>query len=151
MTANSISHKAPNFSYEELCRSKTATTRGISNNPSDDVKRNLRQLAEQYLQPLRDKYGPVIVSSAYRNPMVNKAVGGSRDSWHLKGCAADIVCPSMYVAIQFANFFIERFERHGVGFDELILSCNRNNSYWLHVAFNPSGNHRLRCSILRYS
>ena len=118
---------ATNFTYDELCRSTTATTKGLSNNPTEEVQKNLKRLAQQYLQPLRDHFGcQIIINSAYRAPMVNKAVGGSPTSWHLKGCAADIRCPSAYVAVQYANFFIDRFEKQGVGFDELFLSRSRS-------------------------
>lgn len=49
-----------------------------------------RELLER-LQALRDALGrPVIISSGYRNPTHNAAVGGSPDSYHLRGMAADI-------------------------------------------------------------
>ena len=142
---------ATNFTYDELCRSTTATTKGLSNNPTDEVLANLKTLAQRYLQPLRDHFGcQIIINSAYRAPMVNKAVGGSPTSWHLKGCAADIRCPSAYVAVQYANFFIDRFEKQGVGFDELFLSRSRNGGYWLHVSYSPTGDNRLRCQVMIY-
>mgnify|MGYP003292033701 CR=1 FL=1 len=51
----------------------------------------LKTLCETVLQPIRDKYQkPIIVSSGYRNQIVNKAVGGVSTSDHLYGCAADI-------------------------------------------------------------
>lgn len=46
------------------------------------------------LQLLRDKLGsPINITSAYRTPECNKRVGGSSNSYHMKGLAADIHSP----------------------------------------------------------
>ena len=80
-----------NFELEEMVRSVTARERGIDNTPPKKVKENLRMLCEEVLQPLRDRWGaPIVVSSGYRCPQLNRAVGGVRNSDHLYGCAADI-------------------------------------------------------------
>ena len=80
-----------NFKLSELTRSATASRLGIDNTPSPQVLSRLKTLCETVLQPIRDKYKkPIIVSSGYRNQIVNKAVGGVSTSDHLYGCAADI-------------------------------------------------------------
>ncbi|MEW5920995.1 MAG: D-Ala-D-Ala carboxypeptidase family metallohydrolase [Bacillota bacterium] len=54
-----------------------------------------RELLER-LQALREALGrPVIINSGYRNREHNAAAGGSPDSYHLRGMAADIRVPSM--------------------------------------------------------
>lgn len=82
---------APNFTLAELCRSATAYNRGISNTPPAEYQNNLVYLAQTVLQPIRDFFGePLVVTSGYRGPALNRAVGGSPSSFHCIGCAADI-------------------------------------------------------------
>ena len=79
------------FTLRELTRSATAARLGIDNTPDEKVTANLIRLAETVLDPLREAYGkPIIVSSGYRCPKLNKAVGGARTSQHMYGQAADI-------------------------------------------------------------
>lgn len=79
------------FSIEELCKSDTATARGIDNTPNEEVKANLEALIENVLDPLREAYGkPIYVNSGYRSPELNRAVGGVANSFHLQGYACDI-------------------------------------------------------------
>jgi len=79
------------FNLIEFTSSETASRRGIDNTPSIAVIENLRLLCENVLQPLRDKYGKSInITSGYRSPKLNKAIGGSSTSSHCFGQAADI-------------------------------------------------------------
>ena len=79
------------FSLEELVTSSTAKKLNIDNNPGTKELNNLIKLVTTVLQPIRDKYGkPIIISSGYRCPKLNKAVGGSATSQHKTGQAADI-------------------------------------------------------------
>ena len=80
-----------NFSMEELVASNTARMKGIDNTPDKEVEARLIQLAQQVLQPLRNRYGkPIKISSGYRCQALNKAIGGVSTSQHLKGEAVDI-------------------------------------------------------------
>lgn len=80
-----------NFSYDELIASATAKRLGLDNTPSPEEKEKLRKLAEDILQPIRDRWrSPIIVNSAYRSEAVNKAVGGVPTSQHRLGEAADV-------------------------------------------------------------
>lgn len=75
------------FKFQEL----VVTSTGLDNSVATDE--HLANLASlwQTLNYLREKLGaPIIVNSAYRTPAVNRAVGGSRTSYHLQGRAADI-------------------------------------------------------------
>ena len=84
--------RAPrDFTFDELIRSATAERLGIDNFPPPEEMANLRHLAIRILQPLRDAWQrPIIVTSGYRSPALNKALGGARNSQHLMGQAADI-------------------------------------------------------------
>lgn len=80
-----------NFTLEEMIRSGTATKKGIDNTPSQEVLENLSILCREVLQPIREAWGDsIIVSSGYRCPKLNTAVGGAKNSQHIYGTAADI-------------------------------------------------------------
>ena len=75
------------FTLEEL----THTSTGLPNNPDMEDAVRLADLASTLLQPVRDFWGGVSVTSGYRGAAVNARVGGSSTSQHCKGEAADIV------------------------------------------------------------
>ena len=81
-----------NLSLAECLKSQTAKRLGINNEPHDDwVVENLKALAENVFQPLREGLGvPIYVSSGYRGPELNRAIGGSTRSQHMEGRALDL-------------------------------------------------------------
>ena len=82
------------FNIEELVKSATAERLAIDNTPPRAAQQMLTVLVEQLLDPIRRRYGaPIIVTSGYRCPALNTAVGGVANSHHIVGCAADIVAP----------------------------------------------------------
>jgi zinc D-Ala-D-Ala carboxypeptidase len=85
----------PNFWLSEFTRSRTAVRLGVANYPGERELANLRRLA-QVLETIRTLLGrsPISISSGYREPRVNRAVGGSANSLHMLGCAADFTAPS---------------------------------------------------------
>lgn len=79
-----------NFSFEELIYSATAERLHIDNMPAAEQQKNLCFLATQ-LQEVRTKFGqPIVVTSGFRSPKLNKKVGGQPNSYHLQGLAADV-------------------------------------------------------------
>lgn len=76
----------PHFTLAELTRTST----GLPNNPTPEALNNLKRLVTLVLEPIREHYGPVTVSSGYRGSLVNAAVGGVSKSAHTEGRAADI-------------------------------------------------------------
>lgn len=79
------------FTIAELSASDTARRRGIDNTPDPVACRNLEILVDNLLDPLRQAWGrPLSVTSGYRCPALNAAVGGAKNSHHLRGMAADI-------------------------------------------------------------
>jgi uncharacterized protein YcbK (DUF882 family) len=82
-----------NFTLEEMSYSSTADAKGISNYPDQKAQENLKKLCKDILQPIRDKFGKAIyINSGYRNPQLNRLLGGSQSSQHITGAAADIDC-----------------------------------------------------------
>ena len=118
------------FKLSEFINSSTANRLGIDNIPSFEVVDNLNRLAA-YLDDIRAKFGkPILISSGYRCPMLNKAVGGVVNSQHLKGLAADLVCSDMEKLLSII--------RETKGFDQVITEHNKGSkTYWIHVSVAP--------------
>lgn len=112
------------FTLDEMILSETAARRGLSNMPGPDELANLKRTAE-VLEQVRALVGkPIMVSSGYRSPEVNKAVGGSKTSAHVKGLAADINCPGIKPAALAAII-----KTSSIAFDQLILEFDA----WVHI------------------
>lgn len=84
------------FSLQELTASETAARNGLDNTPGPIAYQNLVRLAN-FLEEVKKVLGgkPIMINSAYRGPEVNTHVGGSKNSQHMVGCAADIKVPGM--------------------------------------------------------
>ena len=132
------------FTIKELSASQQARSMGIDNTPTSEVIANLTELVEHVLDPLREKYGhPIMVSSGYRCPLLNKAVGGSVDSQHTAGEAADI-----YVGRpkELAELFSLIY--YTLPYDQLIWERGTDEApAWIHISYRE-GNNRRQC--LRY-
>jgi hypothetical protein len=85
---------------------------------------------------------PIIISSGYRSPEVNKAVGGSPTSNHLTGCAVDIRCASFEQALRYANILMDISDGTKRDYDELFIERNKQGRYWIHFAARPTDNRR---------
>lgn len=118
------------FSLSEFLNSATAKRLRIDNTPTFEVVDNLNKLAD-YLDGIREKVGkPILISSGFRCPVLNKAVGGVSNSQHQKGLAADLLCSDMES--------LEKVLRETGGFDQLIKEHRKGSkSFWLHVSVAP--------------
>lgn len=121
-----------NFSFDELIASSTAKRLGIDNTPNEQEKENLRRLAEDVLQPIRDAWrSPIIVNSGYRSEALNKAVGGSKTSQHLKGEAADISIGGRDRNKKLFNFIYKLISQGKIKVGQLIDEYNYS---WCHIS-----------------
>lgn len=117
------------FTLGELTLSQTAARRGIDNTPPPDVRRNLGRLA-LILEGVRALVGrPIVISSGYRSPAVNRAVGGATNSAHLTGLAADINCPGLSPAALAAII-----KTSTIKYDQLILEFDQ----WVHIGLSEA-------------
>lgn len=117
------------FTLEEMIYSDTAKRRGIDNYPSDDVIACLRETAN-LLEDIRMMFGrPIIVTSGYRSPELNVAIGGSRNSSHMGGMAADFQIAGL-TPLQICR----DISMSGMLFDQLIHEFNS----WTHISWAPN-------------
>ena len=123
-----------NFSLAELVKSQTADRLGIANNPDADAIYNMGELAENILQPIRNEYGPFMVSSGYRSVALCEAIGSKATSQHAKGQAVDFEVPGI------SNYDLAEWISDNLQFDQLILECfTGGNTVWIHCSYVPNG------------
>ena len=89
-----------------------------------------------------DTEEPIIITSGYRSPELNKKVGGSPTSNHLTGCAVDIRVAGIEQAMRYAVILMDYADETKKDYDELLIERNRNGGYWLHFAVRPKDNRR---------
>lgn len=127
------------FSVAELVKSTTATKRKINNTPSEEIKCNINQLIDNILDPLRESWKqPIIVSSGYRCPKLNKIVGGASSSQHLLGQAADIHTKSN--SREDNKRLFNLIKELKLPYDQLI---NEYNYKWIHVSFSSKNRRQI--------
>lgn len=125
------------FSINELCESSTAKSLKISNLPDAEAKKHLTELVNNILDPLREAWGSGIkVSSGYRSPKVNKAVGGSTTSSHCQGYAADLL-PANGKMAEFKAFVKKWLVEKSKGFDQYINEYSGAKE-WVHIGYKNS-------------
>lgn len=128
-----------NLSVKEVTKSATAIKYGINNEPAIEHLENLKAVAENIFQPLRERFGvPIAVTSGYRSRALNDVIGGSATSQHCKGQALDLDA-DVFGGITNAdifNFILDHLE-----FDQLIWEFGTNeNPAWVHVSYNKGKN-----------
>jgi hypothetical protein len=121
-----------NFTLQELIKSDTAVRKGINNNPNAGQIEKLKDLCENILQPVRDHFGRVKVTSAFRSEDLCIAIGSSRNSQHAKAEAADFECMGTDNA-ELADWIYANLP-----YDQLILEFytpSEPNSGWIHCSY----------------
>lgn len=135
---------SPHFTLAEFTRSDSAISMGNPNTPTAAHLANLKVTAAG-MERVRVIFGnlSVIVSSGYRNPVVNKAVGGVSNSDHALGFAIDFKVPGFGTPLDVAR----AISTSGLQFDQLIHERKPNGAWWVHISFNP----RMRQQRLTYN
>ena len=128
-----------NLKLSEVLVSQTAKRLGLSNLPTEEHLNNLQITANEIFQPLRDYFKvPIYVSSGYRSKELNKAIGGSKTSQHMKGQALDLDA-DYYGKIDNSQIFY--WIKNNLIFDQLIWEFgDDNNPDWVHVSFSEGKN-----------
>ena len=123
-----------NFTLLELIKSDTAVRKGINNNPNAGQIEKLKDLCENILQPVRDHFGRVKVTSGFRSEDLCLAIGSSRNSQHAKAeaCALERVGDD--------NAEVADWVKKNLETDQLILEYytpGEPNSGWIHASWIP--------------
>lgn len=128
-----------NLSLKEVTKSATAIKKGISNEPTKDHLENLKAVAENIFQPLRDYFGvPIAVTSGYRSDSLNRIIGGSSTSQHCKGEAIDLDAD---VYGNLTNAAIFGYLKDYTDFDQLIWEFgDEENPAWVHCSYTRGKN-----------
>jgi zinc D-Ala-D-Ala carboxypeptidase len=125
------------ISLKEATRSQTSSRMGISNEPTEEHLAAMRITAEKVFEPVRKALNrPIIVSSFYRSPKLNTAIGGSKTSQHCKGEAIDIDTGDF-------NNEVFYWIKNNLVFDQLIWEFgDTKEPSWVHVSYSVSGNRK---------
>ena len=122
---------SPHFTLHELLASQTATRKRITEqfDPPKEIIENLKHLAVNLLEKLRviNSNKPLFLSSGYRCPRLNRAVGGVSTSQHLQGMAADVDFGSR----KDNKDFFTKIKNSNIEFDQLL---NEFNFSWVHIS-----------------
>ena len=132
-----------NITYNEAVHSNTAKRKGIENTPNENQIAAMMTIAEMIFQPLRSYVGgPIKITSFFRSPELNQAIGGSKSSQHCKGQAMDL--DDVYGYKTNAEMF--DYIRENLDFDQLIWEFgDDNNPNWIHVSYVDKQENRNRC------
>ena len=126
-----------NFTLSEIIHSNTAKRLGINNAPNKEHLKNMQVLVRDLIQPIRDALGPIRISSGYRNPELNRAIGGSSKSQHCKGEALDL---QYWSKGKMCNKEIyDWVVKSGIEFDQMI---NEFDYSWIHISLKSNGKNR---------
>jgi zinc D-Ala-D-Ala carboxypeptidase len=131
-----------NFTLKEFTKSSTATRLGIDNTPKDEHLVAAKELFENCVQKVREHWGITRLSSGYRSPALNEAIGGSKTSQHSKGQAVDFECDGA------DNLEVAKWIRDNLEFDQLISEFYEDGdptSGWIHLSYVSPEKNRNKC------
>jgi hypothetical protein len=122
---------SPNFTLDEFLISQTASREGIDNTPDDEAYLNLKRTA-LVMEKVRTMMGdrPILISSGYRSPALNIAVGGSATSAHCFGLAADFTSPAAGTPLDICRVLAEYIDV--LELDQLIYEYEA----WVHLGLS---------------
>lgn len=134
----------PHFALSEFTDSQTAARKGLNNVPAYGTPElaNLERTA-QVMEEVRTILGdkPILISSGYRSPAVNSAVGGSRTSAHMSGLAVDFTCPGFGTPLQICKALEPHMRKLGI--DQLIHEYNQ----WVHLGLTAGAPRHMAMTI----
>ena len=126
-----------NFTLSEVTRSNTAKRLSIDNSPKNQHLKNMQRLITNLIQPMRDALGPIRITSGYRSPELNRAIGGSKKSQHSKAEAVDI---QFWSEGQMNNQIIYNWVlQSNIEFDQMI---NEFDYAWIHISLKEKNNRK---------
>ena len=128
------------ISYKEAVGSNYAKQKGIKNKPNEEQVENMKLLAENVFEPLREWVdAPIRVNSMFRSKELNSAIKGSSTSSHMKGEAMDITRMACGKENCKSNLDMFHWIKDNLEFDQLIWEFG-SEPKWLHVSYNKDNN-----------
>lgn len=137
------------FTIKEMTSSATAKRLGIDNTPNEEIKGHLEELMA-LLDKIREAWGsPIVITSGYRCPALNRAVGGSKTSSHMSGYAADMH-PVNGLNKKFLRFVEKFLLDNNIPWDQVINEYPDKNGVpsWVHLGLYNSSHQQRRQSII---
>lgn len=137
------------ISYNEATFSATAKRLGIRNVPGKVQLANMKWTAKMVFEPIRNHFNvPLKVNSFYRSPKLNKAIGGSRNSDHLRGRAIDI---DEYDFTMVSNADVFLWALGNLKFHQLIAEFPKDgNPSWIHISYRGEGFNANQALVAHY-
>lgn len=126
---------------QEVSLSQTAVRKNIDNTIPDSLFSNAIELNENIVQAVRKQFPDVYISSWYRSPKLNKAIGGSPTSQHMEGRAVDLIGKD--------NTAIFHFIKDNLPFDQLIWEFGDKAPAWVHVSYDEKKNRKQALKAVR--
>tara|TARA_B100001175_G_C19454002_1_gene612807 strand:- start:942 stop:1409 length:468 start_codon:yes stop_codon:yes gene_type:complete len=135
-----MNNLSEHVSYKEATKSVTANRLGIENTPDEDIIATMKVTCKCVFEPIREHFNqPIYISSFYRSPELNTAIGGSKKSQHCKGEAIDI--DDVYGDTKNSQIF--EYIKDRLDFDQLIWEFGDDqNPSWVHVSYRLGNNRR---------
>tara|TARA_R110002074_G_scaffold38467_1_gene104275 strand:+ start:2702 stop:3214 length:513 start_codon:yes stop_codon:yes gene_type:complete len=128
------------ISWKEATGSATAEKLEIDNTPTEEALSNMKILADELFEPLRQQVDePILVNSFYRSQELNDAIGGSAAvSQHITGNAIDLDATGI------SNCELFYIIKNEFDYDKLIWELgDDNNPAWIHVSYVKGNNRKL--------
>lgn len=136
------------FTLREFVKSETADKKGIDNFPDFTEVQHLDELRRVILDPMREAWGgPLVVTSGFRCPALNRAVGGVTNSAHLSGYAADIRPSDKRRTAKFILWAAGWLVDNGIRYDQAIDE-NVKGERWLHIAVRDNNGRQRRQNLI---
>ncbi len=125
---------ALNFRYKEFVKSTTALRKGIKNEPNEEQWQCIELLAKEILQPIRERFGRLRITSGFRSVELCEAVGSNKYSNHARGQAVDIEPLADGVTL----FDILEYIHNDLEYRALIAEYFPDG--WVHIAYRQNRN-----------
>mgnify|MGYP003142353547 CR=1 FL=1 len=82
----------------------------LGDNPQfkqDKIITNINNLMNKCVNPIKDQFPDVVITSVYRSKALNNFIGGSPESQHVYGYAADLVSINTFDTYEMFNWVID--------------------------------------------
>lgn len=135
-----------NFTLDDFTYSQIASRRGIDNDLQKGMLESAINLLGNVVEPVKAEFGTVYITSGYRCPALNEALGSSKTSQHTKAQAADLVVPNV------TPYIVCKWIEDNLDFDQLILEFfdKKKGKGWTHVSYvSPEENRKSVLTINR--